>query len=102
MPKDLSISSLLDVYGCFLSDKQRIIAEYYYDDDLSLAEIAENEGISRQAVCDILRRAENQMKLWESSCGLLKKITELRELKAIAEAGDSSANKKIYAVIDEF
>ena len=42
MSKDLHISALLDVYGAFLGAKQREITEHYYNDDLSLAEIAEN------------------------------------------------------------
>ena len=48
MAKDLHISLLFDFYGSMLTEKQRRIVEYYYNDDLSLSEIAENEGITRQ------------------------------------------------------
>ena len=48
MAKNLEISFLLDFYGSMLTEKQRIMIEYYYNDDLSLAEIADNEGITRQ------------------------------------------------------
>ena len=41
--KDLYVSALLDVYGSFLSEKQQALTEYYYNDDLSLSEIAEHE-----------------------------------------------------------
>ena len=47
MAKNLEISFLLDFYGSMLTEKQRIMIEYYYNDDLSLAEIADNEGITR-------------------------------------------------------
>ena len=48
MSKDLTVSYLLDFYGDVLTDKQRDVMEQYYNDDLSLAEIAENFGITRQ------------------------------------------------------
>ena len=44
LPKNLEISVLLDFYGDMLTEKQREMIEYYYNDDLSLAEIAENQG----------------------------------------------------------
>ena len=46
MAKNLEISFLLDFYGEMLTQKQREVIEYYYNDDLSLAEIADNEGIT--------------------------------------------------------
>lgn len=49
MSKDLNISRLCDVYGALLTDHRREIVRNYYDDDLSLAEIAENFSITRQA-----------------------------------------------------
>ena len=59
--KDLDISFLMDLYGGLLTDKQRAFLEFYYNDDLSLAEIAENEGITRQGVYDIVKRAKDQL-----------------------------------------
>lgn len=50
MAKDLSISYLLDFYGQMLTDKQREVTEFYYNDDLSLAEIADHCHITRQGV----------------------------------------------------
>ena len=55
--KNLAFSVLLDYYGPVLTDKQRAILTEYYDQDLSLAEIAENYGISRQGVRDARLRA---------------------------------------------
>ena len=50
--KNLEIIMLLDFYGDMLTEKQRDFLGYYYNDDLSLSEIAENEGITRQGVRD--------------------------------------------------
>ena len=53
--KDLTFSELLDYYGPVLTEKQRAILIEYYDQDLSLAEIAENYGITRQGVRDAIK-----------------------------------------------
>ena len=53
--KNLAYSVLLDFYGPVLTDKQRVILTEYYDEDLSLAEIAENLGITRQGVRDSIK-----------------------------------------------
>ncbi len=101
MSKDLYISSLLDVYGKFLSEKQRTLAEYYYNEDLSLSEIAENEGITRQGVSDNIRRAEVKMKSWEKEYKLCEHIFKLKELSDKARNGESKAVKEILEIIDE-
>ena len=69
MAKNLEISFLLDFYGSMLTEKQRIMIEYYYNDDLSLAEIADNEGITRQGVRDSIKRAEGQLLELEERLG---------------------------------
>ena len=56
--KNLAYSVLLDFYGPGLTDKQRVILTEYYDEDLSLAEIAENLGITRQGVRDAIKHGE--------------------------------------------
>ena len=58
MSKNLAISDLLDLYGPMLTDKQRDVIELYYNQDLSLAEIAEHEQITRQGVRDNIKRGE--------------------------------------------
>ena len=63
MAKDYTIAYLFDLYGAALTDKQRALVEYYYNDDLSLSEISENEGITRQGARDGIKRAESQLKL---------------------------------------
>ena len=61
MAKNLEIALLFDFYGDMLTEKQRDVVELYYDNDLSLSEIAENEGITRQGVRDSIKRAEAQL-----------------------------------------
>lgn len=77
MGKNLEVSLLLDFYGDMLTEKQRSMVEYYYDDDLSLAEIAENEGISRQGVRDSIKRAEAQMLEMEERLGLSRRFRQM-------------------------
>ena len=74
MAKNLEISFLLDFYGEMLTKKQHDFLIYYYDEDLSLSEIAENEGITRQGVRDAIKRAENQLFDMENRLGLAKRF----------------------------
>ena len=78
MAKNLEISFLLDFYGSMLTEKQRIMIEYYYNDDLSLAEIADNEGITRQGVRDSIKRAEGQLLELEERLGLAKRFQQVQ------------------------
>ena len=89
MEKNLHISALLDVYGAFLGEKQRKLTAYYYNDDLSLSEIAENEGISRQGVRDVIVRAEAAMQEIEDKTGLIRRFEQFRgHLDAICTAAE--------------
>ena len=101
MGKDLAFSALLDVYGRFLSQKQKSLTEHYYNEDLSLSEIAENEGITRQGVSDNIRRAENKMLSWEKDCGFCERFLRLKELVETAEKGDKKAIKEILEIIEK-
>ena len=74
MPKNLEISLLLDFYGEMLTEKQREVVEMYYDHDLSLAEIAQHSGITRQGVRDSIKRAESQLLEYEEKLGLFRKF----------------------------
>ena len=79
MSKNLEIALLLDFYGDMLTEKQRSMVDYYYNDDLSLAEIAENEGISRQGVRDSIKRAEAQMLEMEERLGLYRRFRRISD-----------------------
>ena len=78
MAKNLEVIMLFDIYGEMLTEKQRDFITYYYDDDLSLAEIAETEGITRQGVRDAIKRAEFQLFEFESHLGLKKRLEETK------------------------
>ena len=77
--KDLKISALLDVYGETLSEKQKTLTGYYYNDDLSLSEIAQNEGITRQGVRDAVKRAEAQLFDMEKKLGFAERSRKVNE-----------------------
>lgn len=79
MSKNLEVSILLDFYGELLTDKQREAIEYYYNDDLSLGEIADCLGISRQGVHDSIKRAENTLNEFEEKLGLAKTFDEMQQ-----------------------
>lgn len=85
-PKNLKYASLCDIYGGLLSDKQRSAVEMYYCDDLSLAEIAEHMGITRQGVRDQIKHAEEELDKLEYKLALLKKEALISELVNIFES----------------
>lgn len=78
MAKNLHISVLLDFYGRMLTDKQREVIELYYNEDLSLAEIAEHSGITRQGVRDSIKRAEGQLLDCEDKLALYRQFSDIR------------------------
>ena len=78
MAKNLQISFLLDFYGEMLTEKQREMIEFYYNEDLSLAEIADNQGITRQGVRDSIKRAEAQLREYEEKLGLARRFVEIQ------------------------
>ena len=87
MAKDLKITFLLDFYGDMLTEKQREVVEAYYNEDLSLAEIAEDRDITRQGVRDSIKRAETQLTEMEERLGLVRRFGEMREkLEEIRQA----------------
>lgn len=77
MSKNLEMSYLLDFYGDVLTDKQREAMEEYYNADLSLSEIAEGLGITRQGVRDALKRGEATLLELEEKIGLAGRYREL-------------------------
>ncbi len=78
--KDLTVSLLLDIYGPMLTEKQRDVIDLYYNQDLSLSEIAEHEGITRQGVRDNIKRGEDFMREMEKALGFLGKFERLVSL----------------------
>lgn len=78
MAKNLDIIMLIDLYGEMLTEKQHSFLDYYYNEDLSLSEIAANEGITRQGVRDAIKRAETQLYDMENKLGLVARFESMK------------------------
>ena len=97
MEDRVEISLLMDFYGPLLTEKQKSIMELYYNEDLSLAEIAELNNTSRQAIHDLIKRCYKQFLAYESKLNLLEK--SLGKEKKIIKFLDSINNK--YSLSEE-
>ena len=83
------MTMLFDFYGELLTDRQKEFYDLYYNEDLSLSEIAENYGISSQGVRDVIVRAENYMTEIEDKTGLIKRFMQLQpHVEKITDAAE--------------
>ena len=93
--KDLKKAYLLDFYGDVLTERKKEVLDMYYNEDLSLAEIAEQIGISRQGVRDLIKKAEEEIFFLEEKLGLAQKMSALKihsdNMLRIAENGGLSS-----------
>ena len=89
MAKDYRFALLLDYYGDMLTDKQRNVLDLYYNEDMSLAEIAEHERITRQGVHDSIHRGEQLLDELESKLCFSQKMrayeSALEEIDMLAQ-----------------
>ena len=101
--KNLEIGFLLDFYGDILPERRRDIMDLYYNDDLSLAEIAEMKNISRQGVRDAIQRSEKQLNDMENKLGLIRRDGEIRKLleNLDSELRSSSVNAQAHELIEK-
>ena len=83
MEKKVEVSMLLQIYGELLTEKQYRVIDYYYNEDLSLSEIAENEEITRQGVRDIIKKGEKKLFEYEEKLLFMKRM--LNQEKKIEE-----------------
>lgn len=93
------MTMLFDFYGELLTERQKEFFDLYYNEDLSLSEIAENAGISRQGVRDVIVRAEAAMQEVEDKTGIIKRfLSRNTHLDAIAKAAEelSTLNYRYY------
>lgn len=106
--KDMHISLLLDFYGDILSERRRELTGLYYNDDLSLSEIAEISGISRQGVRDAVKKSEAELLDLEKKLGLAGRYEDLRvqlarisaELNTI-NTTDTETSEKLKGIAKE-
>ena len=88
MAKDLEMGYLLDFYGEVLTQKQREMLRQYYNDDLSLSEIGENFGITRQGARDAIKHGETTLKELEEKVGFAARYRRVQQkLEAAGTAG---------------
>jgi len=78
MEKKVEISILLEIYGNLLTEKQKEYMNYYYNEDLSLSEIAENDGITRQAVMRILQKSSKKLEEYEQKLQIMEKQKQIK------------------------
>ncbi len=83
----LEMTLLFDYYGGLLTEKQRQCFDMRYNQDLSLGEIAQDMGVSRQAVCDNLTRTEALLRKMEANVGYVSKDLKLRKVLSALETG---------------
>ena len=100
--KNMNISFLLDFYGDVLTEKQREILDLYYNEDLSLAEIAESNGLTRQGVRHVIKKAEDELTTLENKLGLANHFVKLSSaydtiasnLRTVSEMVEKNAAKQ--------
>ena len=105
----VSMTLLFDYYGELLTEKQKAYFDLYYNQDFSLAEIAEEEGISRQGVYDAITRTESILRNFEEKTGFVEKAMErarlLEKIRAAAKTvaalpGGKDAAEQILAAAE--
>lgn len=107
--KNLEIGLLLDFYGELLSSSRRQAAELYYNEDLSLAEIAEGAGITRQGVRDSIAKAKAQLTEYEDKLGLAEKFRNIEStlsdivprLEALRDKAEGQAKGELDDIIEK-
>ena len=97
--KTIRINSLLDIYGSLLTAHQQEVMEEYYQDDLSLSELASNHSVSRNAIFTLLKKGEASLEKYEANLHLLEKREKI--LKVLNSAKQADLTKKITKIMNE-
>ena len=106
LENSVKISILLEIYGNLLTPKQYELLNDYYNNDLSLAEIAENENITRQAVRDNLKKGERKLFDYEEKLEIMKKKKMQEEqiaiiLSEISALTNNSTDEEVESVLED-
>ncbi len=105
MEKNVEVSMLCQIYGKMLTQKQYDMINDYYNNDLSLSEIAENNHITRQAVRDIIKKGENKLFELEEKLAFMKKALKQEKtlqqiLEELSKIEDTSSDKKVEKILN--
>lgn len=90
--KNLAMCLLLDFYGQMLTERKLTVMNLYYNEDLSLAEIASEVGISRQGVRELIKKSESELYVLEEKLRLASRFNLLRNLANDAEQSFANEN----------
>ncbi len=102
MEKLVQVARLFDTYGSLLNEKQRDVINCYYNEDLSLNEIAQNNNKSKQAISDMIQRSVDKLFEFENELSLIKKKDELKDnLSLLRELIESSNENEAIEKIEE-
>lgn len=105
MEKHVEVSMLCQIYGKLLTEKQYEFINDYYNNDLSLSEIAENNNITRQAVRDIIKKGENKLFEFEEKLLFMKRTLDQEKqiqeiLIELSKIEETSSDKKIDKILN--
>ena len=105
MEKNVEISILCDLYGKLLTQKQFDFLNDYYNNDLSLSEIAENNQITRQAVRDIIKKGEKKLFEYEGKLLFMKRMSNQEKtiehvLSELTKIEKTSSDKKVAQILE--
>ena len=105
MEKNVKISMLCELYGKLLTEKQYDFIDNYYNNDLSLSEIAENNDITRQAVRDIIKKGEKKLFEYEEKLGTMKRMLSQEKkiekiLSELTKIQSNYSDKEIANVLE--
>lgn len=102
MAKELGFVLLLDCYGDLLTEHQQNVMELYYCEDLSLAEIGNPMGITRQAVRSLIKRTEDILLNYEEKLGFAERIQKMREcFRKINNASEKIEDEQLRKIITD-
>ena len=101
----IEISMLLEIYGSLLTEKQYNLLNDYYNNDLSLSEIAENNQITRQAVRDIIQKGEKKLFEYEEKLLFMKRMSNQEKtiehvLSELTKIEKTSSDKKVDSILE--
>lgn len=106
MEKNVKVSILCEIYGKLLTQKQYMFLEDYYNKDLSLSEIAENNHITRQAVRDNIKKGEHKLFEFEEKLLIMKRMLDREEkivhvLAELTKIETKSSDKQVAKILED-